>query len=274
VTAQLTLSNCRRTTTRLPPFFNWFSSKNKLAQYYPAPKHGKLVESHCGGAGYACNNHELDVLLCDVDPRVTTVWQYLINASQHDILSLPLLRVGQSIDEFALAPEERLFLSCCVNTSPFRRTLTSWQNGQNTGLWGEVKRARVAANIEFIRHWRVIYASYDKLPNERATWFVDPLYRGMEHHFAISRKHPTDYSHLAEWCRYRNGQVIVCERASATWLPFRPLGSSAVQGGLLTQHRGTCTEGVWTADNEPTTYEPERVARQLGLFGNADIAAE
>ena len=36
------------------------------------------------------------------------------------------------------------------------------------------------------------------------------------------RFHDLDYPALAEWCKSRTGQVIVCENAGAAWLPFEP----------------------------------------------------
>jgi hypothetical protein len=30
-----------------------------------------------------------------------------------------------------------------------------------------------------------------------------------------------DYKNLAEWCKNRNGQIIVCENSKADWLPFQ-----------------------------------------------------
>lgn len=238
------------THDRLSPFFKYFGSKNKFAKFYPTPKYGKIIESHCGSAGYACNYPELDVLLCDVDPRVTAIWTYLIKSKPTDILALPLLDPGQSIDSLHICEEARLFLSCCINTSPFRKSLTSWKNGQNASLWGTLWREKVARQVAAISHWRVVNSSYHDLRNERATWFVDPIYDGMARNYS-SRLPRADYRHLADWCRSRDGQVIVCERATATWLPFAPLGASAVQGGMLSrQHRGTCSEGVWIAEND------------------------
>lgn len=257
---------------RLSPFFKYFASKNKLACRYPAPKHRKITESHCGSAGYACNHSDHDVLLCDVDPRVTTIWDYLIHVTSEEVMALPLLEPGQSIDTLHVCEEARLFLSCCVNTSQFRKSLTSWKNGQNTGLWGPTWREKVARQVQFIKHWKVVCTSYNELPNERCTWFVDPMYQGMEHHYAASRTHPTDYEHLGQWCRSRLGQVIVCESMRATWLPFQPLGASAVQGGMLNQHKGTCTEAIWTAENDIALPEPKKRQAQLSIFATADAA--
>lgn len=40
------------------------------------------------------------------------------------------------------------------------------------------------------------------------------------------------------WCKDRRGQVIVCENAGATWLPFEPLAT-------IKATRGTSQEVSW-----------------------------
>lgn len=253
----------------LSPFFKYFGSKNKLAQFYPEPKFDEIGESHAGGGGFSCRHHTRKVTLYDVDPRIIMIWSYLIAVKPAEIMALPLLEPGQSIDTLHVCPEARLFLSCCVNTSPFRKSLTSWKNGQNTGLWGPKWREKVARQVDAIKHWKAVCCSYENIPNRRCTWFVDPMYQGMEHHYWAAKHHPTDYEHLGQWCRSRLGQVIVCESMRATWLPFQPLGASAVQGGMLNQHKGTCTEAIWTADNDVVLPEPKKRQEQLSIFDGA-----
>jgi hypothetical protein len=77
---------------------------------------------------------------------------------------------------------------------------------------------------------------------------------------------PLDCSntHLADWCRSRTGQTIVCENAGADWLPFTTL--TATRRGI---HYGsadeqTAGEVVWTQETEP-----------IGLWAYAepDVAA-
>ncbi len=48
-----------------------------------------------------------------------------------------------------------------------------------------------------------------------------------------------DYSGLAEWCKTRKGQVIVCEQLGADWLPFREL--TKIKG-----LKNKSTEVIWT----------------------------
>ena len=105
--------------------------------------------------------------------------------------------------------------------------------------WCEAQRERVAVQVGLVKHWKIIEGDYTAVPDVTATWFVDPPYVAMGHHYV----HATvDYTSLATWCRERVGQVIVCEAEGASWLPFRPFG--AVKGGPA---RGTSQEVIWTS---------------------------
>jgi hypothetical protein len=79
-----------------------------------------------------------------------------------------------------------------------------------------------------------------------ATWFVDPPYARAGRHY---RFRVGDYQALADWCRTRHGQVIVCEQQGASWLPFRPFACLKSNSGA---HRsGYSDEAIWTNDDEP-----------------------
>lgn len=86
-------------------------------------------------------------------------------------------------------------------------------------------KRRLKTNVNSIKHWRILSKTYDELPDIEATWFIDPPYCGPAGRCYKYNK--IDYEDLADWCRTRKGQVIVCEGAGAEWLPFRPLGTTA-----------------------------------------------
>jgi len=70
-------------------------------------------------------------------------------------------------------------------------------------------------------------------------------------------KEPSDekarINKLAEWCKTRNGQTIVCENTKADWLPFKPM--KEMYGS---QYK--TTEAIWS--NHVTNYDNV----QLPLF--------
>jgi hypothetical protein len=51
------------------------------------------------------------------------------------------------------------------------------------------------------------------------------------------------YDCLKEWCKTRDGQVIVCENEGADWLPFSPV---AKRRGITGRYqKSSATEVVW-----------------------------
>ncbi len=85
-----------------------------------------------------------------------------------------------------------------------------------------------------------IEGDYTMAPDVDATWFIDPPYDNAagENY----RHHKLDRYALAQWCRGRRGQVIVCENEGASWLPFAPLRT--FKRGL--RAAGGSREVVWT----------------------------
>jgi hypothetical protein len=81
---------------------------------------------------------------------------------------------------------------------------------------------RIVRLLPVIRQWRITQLDYRDLPNIEATWFVDPPYSGSYRRRYRTHLEPHEYNELADWCRSRHGEVIVCEAVGAAWLPFVP----------------------------------------------------
>lgn len=71
------------------PFLSFYGAKWRDTFNYPAPTHPLIVEPFAGSAGYALRYHWHQVVLCDIDPIIASVWQYLIDASPEEILAIP-----------------------------------------------------------------------------------------------------------------------------------------------------------------------------------------
>jgi hypothetical protein len=101
----------------------------------------------------------------------------------------------------------------------------------------EDARQRIAAQVDHIRHWRVIEGSYETAPRDAGTYFVDPPYveKGKYYRHRLSKE---DYPRLAGWCLDLPGDVVVCEQHGANWLPFEPLAT-------IKSTRGTSAEVVY-----------------------------
>jgi hypothetical protein len=223
--------------------FSYFGSKSKIVNLYPAPKYDLIIEPFAGSARYSLKYFERDVVLVDKYKVIIDVWKYLQQASEKDILDLPIVKQGESITSFNLSYAEKLFLGFVIKGGDTSPALTA---GSFTGINVARNLRNISRQLFKIRHWKFIHGTYECLQNTQATWFIDPPYfKGCEHYRHSTKQ--IDFESLAEWCKKRNGQAIVCENDSANWLPFLPLRK--MRGSMKTTY-----EVFWT--NENVEYQP------------------
>ena len=229
--------------------WSYYGAKTKLVQHYPKPKHDLIIEPFAGSARYALKYWERDVLLYDKYEVIVRLWKWLQQCSPNDILKLPNLKKGDDTREMNLTEMEILLLGFFAGgggASP--QYMVSKFGEQNS----KSAKKKIASNLHKIKHWTIVQGSFDEIPNQTATWYVDPPYQfGGEHYKHSSKK--IDFAFLAEWCKSRDGQTIVCENTKADWLPFKPM----VQFDGLQK---TTTEAIWS--NERTAFDDE----QLSIF--------
>lgn len=225
------------------PLFPFYGSKWRDAKRYGKPS-GLVVEPFAGSAGYSTFWIPSRVLLYDIDPIIVGVWDYLIHASSREILDLPDLEVGQSVDSLNLSQEARWLIGFWLNRGSAQpkktRTAFSARTDKAQLVWGERARQRIAADVASIRDWRIVHGSYNDCPMAEATWFVDPPYMDKGRYY---RFHDVDYEHLGGWCQGLPGRVLVCEQAGANWLPFNPLA-------VIKSTKGTSAEVMWSKGSE------------------------
>lgn len=220
--------------------WSYYGSKYRLAPRYPKPRYNKIIEPFAGAAQYSLRHFERDVLLVDKYPVIIRIWRYLQQCSKKDILSLPNLSAGTKLDDLEWdCPEQRELMGFMIGrASRFsRNTVSSW------GRYHYIsQREKIANDLFKIRHWKFRCCDYSEIENEEATWFIDPPYQfGGESYAMSSRK--IDYKSLANWCKSRKGQVMVCENDKSDWLPWRVFGET---NGV----KGKTTEVIWTNDQQ------------------------
>lgn len=244
---------------RLKPFWLYFGAKWRAAPMYPPPyRHKTIIEPFAGAAGYSLCYPDHDVILVEKYDVIAGIWDYLIHASVQDVLSIPLV---QHVDELpaslpAGARDLVAFNLGYADSAPRRalsqghiRALANAPDASRVHAgWGEPCRERVAAQVERIRHWKIIHGDYTTAPDVDACWFVDPPYvvAGEKYHEPASA---IDYGHLGAWCKSRKGQVTVCENDGATWLPFRPFSTLPTASSM---GKGS-HEVIWTNVGESMT---------------------
>jgi hypothetical protein len=229
--------------------FSYYGSKSKIVDLYPPPKHGKIIEPFAGSARYSLKYFDKDVLLVDKYDVIVRIWKWLQQCSAADILKLPEPKLGEKInrDNFDCI-EASWLVGFLIQQGVARPGLTAskFSVGEMPG-----QKKRIASQLFKIKHWTIKQGCYMDLENEQATWFVDPPYEVGGYKY----KHcQIDFKKLAEWCKSRDGQTIVCENSQATWLPFTPMVK--IQG----VNNFNPTEVIWS--NHVTNYDNV----QMGLF--------
>ena len=235
----------------LRPFWRYYGGKNRAAPRYPAPQHGTIVEPFAGAAGYSCLHFRRKVLLIDASEEVAGVWRYLIKVSAKEVLALPDIPDGGTVDDVPACQEARWLMGFWCNSgtssprkSPSVRAVQDGQTATNWSGWGWRVRQRIAQQVDAIRHWQVFCGDYRQAPDIEATWHIDPPYNNRAG--ARYPKQPDDFHELSRWCETRQGQVMVCENAGATWLPFKPFATLHSNSRHTSQRS---VEVLWT--NQP-----------------------
>ncbi len=240
--------------SKLRPFWYYYGGKYRFAPKYRPPEYRKIIEPFAGAAGYSTRYFERDIFLCDSDPIICGLWEYLIRVTESEIIGLPL--AVENVDELSICQEARWLIGFYLShgtTSPRKTITTRFKRGlRPNSYWGEAVRSRIAHQVHYIRHWKVKNASYQALSNEEATWFIDPPYSGKDG--KQYRDKIDDYSSLAEWVRSRAGQVIACEQSGAEWLPFKSAGIARANSPPT--GKSYCHEVVWYGGSDEIVAEP------------------
>jgi len=200
--------------------FSYYGSKSKIVDYYPPPKHNKIVEPFAGSARYSLKYWQNDVLLVDKYERLINIWLYLQQAKISDIKQLPILKKGENLSKFnLLTTEEKDLLGFMIQAGVNAPRLTCTEAGVRNQV---TAKNNIIRDLHKIKHWQIKCGCYAELENIEATWFIDPPYQFGGEYYRISNKN-INYKILSNWCQERKGQIIVCENTKADWLPFEQL---------------------------------------------------
>jgi len=221
------------------PFFTYYGGKFRLAAKMPPPRHGHIVEAFAGSAGYATRHPSQAVTLVEKNPVIASIWRYLIGASPAEILALPDLVDGQTVDDLPISLGAQRLVGMWLNrgvAAPGKRPANWMRDGRYSAqFWGAGVRDRIASQVAAIRHWDLIEGDYSSAPDIAATWIVDPPYQGRAGTHYPHGSRDIDYAALAAWTRSRQGLVFAHEAHGADWLPFAPFGETKA----MTHVRGT-----------------------------------
>ena len=228
------------------PVCPYYGSKFRVARLLGPPRYSHVIEPFAGFAAFSCLYEPAQVTLIEVNPVVCGVWRYLQRSSPAEIMRLPT--DISHVDELPtwVCEEARNFIGFWLNRFVAAPALTrcKWARNPNYAarFWSETTKCRIAGYVDLIRHWRIIWGTYEEAPDIEAHWFIDAPYSNV-----AGRHYPyndIDYAALAAWCKSRPGFVQACGNDGETWLPFRPLT-------IASNHRarGYSVEAVCEFDN-------------------------
>lgn len=235
------------------PFFSFYGAKYRQALKLPSPRFPLIVEPFAGSLGYSVRHGQGGrVLGVEVDATIAGIWGWLLAATPEDVRALPLLGDDDDLREMPWIDQPaRDLIGLWVNkgmTAPCHRPskwMREYASTKPETFWGAPVRDRIASQLADVADWEVIHGHYSTAPDVEATWLIDPPYVNAGRRYRHGAK-AIDYPALAEWCRSRRGQVIVCEQSGADWLPFEPVayGVKAARSGGA--HYSA--EAIWTSD--------------------------
>ena len=226
--------------------FYYYGRKKQIARHYPEPAYDIIIEPFAGSAAYSLygDRWQRQVLLIEKDPRVAEIWKWLIEtATPNSIRALPDLRVGEKSSEFLHiihAATKQAFKYKTIKVTPVLER--NW----------EISKRVMAANLQKVKHWKIICDDFMNAPDVDATWFIDPPYKS---HPGMGYDHGSDsldYADLSQWVLQRRGELICCEGSFGDYLPFKQMLTLPGVAGKLS--------------DEKIFYRPGKVQRQRDMF--------
>jgi len=202
--------------------FSYYGTKRRIIDLYPSPKYDLIIEPFAGAAWYSLKYFEKDVVLLDKYDKIIKLWKWLQQCSKKDILSLPILKYGNTLDDYAWDCDEAKTLigfNIGMGSASPRNKASAWTTYLRPNRQPQALK-RVAQNLYKIKHWNFVWGDYNSIFNVKATWFIDAPYQDGG---SVYKYHDIDYDNLSKYCKNRLGQTIVCENNKASWLPFTPL---------------------------------------------------
>lgn len=227
----------------------YYGAKSVIAHLYPEPAYKTLIEPFAGGASYSLRYYDHDVILNDLWEPVYQVWAFVTSP---DALRWVRERIPRTVEagtriEDLTKPGDPIGLMYLMHAqaaqAAFGMSVRQKITPMGAKCWNENFVERLEFWLPRIRHWQVRHGSYADLPDVTATYFVDPPYQN-----AAGTKYKessVDYAHLAQWCQSRRGQVMACDNAGATWMPFVSLTDHRVAGLKVSENASAMGEVIW-----------------------------
>ena len=215
------------TSEIMRPFFSYYGSKWIAARNMCKPQRDIVIEPFAGSAAYSVRWWgRRKSILVDISEDICTLWDYLINATDREIMALPdRLDSADELTAMPDGPRQLVGFWVSKGRAEVSNTLSPWyfryRNAHDCRVWGPAVKHRISKQLPMIRAWEIHHGSFETAPDIDAHWHIDPPYNS-----GAGQRYPhseINYNALADWVRTRRGFIQVCENEGATWLPFSPL---------------------------------------------------
>lgn len=225
--------------------FSYYGRKVKMAKVgiYPPPDGDFVIEPFAGSAGYSTIFLPKRCLLIDADENIVELWRRMIRMTDRDARLLRPPSEGAATTDLLWIVQ-----SASKRWWQYKSiTMTKFMS-----VNAEIFIRRLRNVLPIIRGWEVRVGDYREAPDCRATWFIDPPYEGDAGTGYAHGSTSIVYPELARWCKKRKGLTIVCESASAKWLPFKPCTENIGIAGKRN------SEAVWVRRHEQDADPTDR----------------
>ena len=228
------------------PFFSYYGAKYTASKHLGPPRCDTVIEPFAGSACYSTRWDVRSAKLYDISEDICDLWDFLINGSERDIMSIP--DEFDDIEQVMALPRGQQIL-CRFWVAKGRAEPTqklsswyfTWRKSKDCRVWGPAVKKRIVDQKPMIRSWSIDQLSWDKVPLIEAHWHVDP-----PHNNTAGSRYPKssiDFQALSNWCKSLPGHVDVCENEGADWLDFKSLCSVVSSRGR--RNGAVSKEAVW-----------------------------
>jgi hypothetical protein len=188
--------------------FYYLGRKARVAPKLPKPRYDTIIEPFAGSMAYSLHWQPDRAIGIELDERVVAIWNRLAGWDAKRLRSYRVPDVGERFTDPWMKLSDPG--NCALNSS--YRVMSKMMHER---AW-TLKRQAIRHHRWARDHVWYLHGDYRQAPDWECTWFIDPPYQGVDNGYDSG----LDYDELGDWCRTRRGQVIVCESANATWLPF------------------------------------------------------
>tara|TARA_R110000772_G_scaffold249530_2_gene363869 strand:+ start:41063 stop:41746 length:684 start_codon:yes stop_codon:yes gene_type:complete len=206
--------------------FYYYGAKNLLSRYYPSPCYDTIIEPFAGSAAYSCynmmRNGNLNSIICDKNEDVANAWDFILNCSENDIVNYPTPKIGDYAYDF-------LIKTCSASNASSKCKKMKYTDRLDRVF--QIQKRRIIKFFPIRNRIKFILGDYRAIENTQATWFIDPPYQILNKNGSVFQNGDgysktcnstsLDFKELSSYCENRLGQIIVCEKEGADWLPFQ-----------------------------------------------------